>query len=154
MSGHYTEAEAATIRAYVRASRSRKKLELAARLLAGGALDAMLVPATMKKGRPGHWLVVVCEPTDSERLAALILATSTTLGVRVREDRRIELERSQQTVNTSLGDIELKIARLPDGRLRAFPEFESVRRAAERSGHSLAEVQQAALAAWEGGNAP
>jgi predicted nucleotidyltransferase len=32
--GHYTEAEAETIRAYVRASRSRKRLDLAARLLA------------------------------------------------------------------------------------------------------------------------
>jgi uncharacterized protein (TIGR00299 family) protein len=127
--------------------------DLAARLLAAGALDAMLVPATMKKGRPGQWLVVVCEPTDSERLAALILATSTTLGVRVREDRRIELERSQRIVNTPLGEIELKVARLPDGRLRAFPEYESVRLAAERSGRSLAEAQQAALAAWAGENA-
>jgi predicted nucleotidyltransferase len=32
--GHYTEAEAETIRAYVRATRSRKRLDLAARLLA------------------------------------------------------------------------------------------------------------------------
>ena len=32
----------------------------------------MLVPSTMKKGRPGLWLVVVCEVTDSERLAAVL----------------------------------------------------------------------------------
>lgn len=124
--------------------------DLAARLLAAGALDAMLVPATMKKGRPGHWLVVVAELADSERLAGLVLATSTTLGVRIREERRVELERFQEVVKTSLGEIELKIARLPDGHLRAFPEFESVRAAAERSGKTLSEVQQAALAAWAG----
>ena len=110
----------------------------------------MLVPATMKKGRPGHWLVVVAELADSERLAGLVLATSTTLGVRIREERRVELERFQEVVKTSLGEIELKIARLPDGHLRAFPEFESVRAAAERSGKTLSEVQQAALAAWAG----
>ena len=108
--------------------------DLVPRLLAAGALDAMLVPAYMKKGRPGHWLVVVAEPSISERLAALILGESSTLGVRVREERRYELERIAQTVRTPFGDIALKVATLPDGSLRAQPEYESVRAAAEAAG--------------------
>jgi uncharacterized protein (DUF111 family) len=123
--------------------------ELIPRLLAAGALDAMLVPATMKKGRVGSWLVVVCEPTDSERLAGVILAQSTTLGVRVRLDRRIELPRSQATVETSFGPIEVKIATLPDGRRRCQPEYESVRRAAEAAQVPSAVVSEAAMTAWQ-----
>ena len=57
---------------------------LCARLIAAGALDAMLAPVTMKKGRAGLWLEVVAAPTDAQRLSSLILAETTTLGVRAR----------------------------------------------------------------------
>jgi uncharacterized protein (TIGR00299 family) protein len=123
--------------------------DLLPRLLAAGALDAMLVPALMKKGRPGQWLVVIAEPGQADELAQRVLAWTPSLGVRVREERRIEAERFQAAVKTSFGEIEMKVARLADGRLRAQPEFESVRQAAERAGCSLLEVSAAALAAWE-----
>ncbi len=126
--------------------------DLVPRLLAAGALDAMLVPAYMKKGRPGHWLVVVAEVTDSQRLAEMVLASSTTLGVRLREERRIELERFQAIVETPFGQIQLKVARLPDGQRRAQPEFESVRAAAERAGVSPIRVAAAAIEAWSRSN--
>jgi len=125
--------------------------ELIPRLLSAGALDAMLVPTLMKKGRPGLWLIVVAETADAQRLAETILASSTTLGVRVREERRIELAREVVRVITTQGEVELKVARLPNGELRAQPEFESVRRAAESSGAGLREVSAAAIAAWKAG---
>jgi uncharacterized protein (TIGR00299 family) protein len=59
------------------------------RLLSLGALDAMLAPVTMKKGRSGLWLIVICEPADARRLAEAVLAETSTLGVRMRGDRRI-----------------------------------------------------------------
>ncbi len=118
-------------------------------LLAAGALDAMLVPTTMKKGRAGWWLVVVCELTDSERLAALILARTTALGVRRRVDERFELPRRIEHVVTPFGSIAVKVATLPDGTERAIPEFEEVREASERSGQPLREVSDAASRAWE-----
>jgi uncharacterized protein (TIGR00299 family) protein len=123
--------------------------DLVPRLLSAGALDAMLAPVLMKKGRPGQWLVVVCEPERAQALAEQVLGWTTTLGVRVREERRMEADRFQAIVKTSFGEIELKVARLGDGRLRAQPEFESVRSAAERSGCTTLEVSAAALAAWE-----
>ena len=128
--------------------------ELIPRLLAAGALDAMLVPTLMKKGRPGLWLIVVAEVADSQRLAETILASTTTLGVRVREERRVELERGVHRVITPQGEVELKVAKLPGGELRAQPEFESVRRAAERSGSTLREVAAAALEAWRSSRQP
>lgn len=120
------------------------------RLLATGALDAMVVPSVMKKGRPGLWLVVIADPHRAADLSAMILSETTSLGVRVRVDERIELERRGEEVETPFGSIAIKIATLPDGSERAAPELESVREAAERSGRSLREVAEAAVAAWRG----
>jgi uncharacterized protein (TIGR00299 family) protein len=118
------------------------------RLMAHGALDAMLAPVQMKKGRPGLWLIVVAPPDQAEALARIVLTESSTLGVRMREERRYELPRRAEQVDTSFGVIALKVATLPEGGERATPEFESVREAAERTGRPLREVAEAALAAW------
>ena len=122
------------------------------RLLAAAAFDAMVAPVTMKKGRPGLWLVVVAPPEKSELLAGQLLRESTTLGVRVRSEERIEAERRLTEVATPHGAVTLKIARLPDGSERAVPEFESVREAAERSGRPLREIAEAAIASWRNGS--
>jgi predicted nucleotidyltransferase len=52
VSGHYTEAEAETIRAYVRATRSRKRLDLAARLLAARRDCDAIVHAVAREYKP------------------------------------------------------------------------------------------------------
>ncbi len=121
---------------------------LVPRLLAAGALDAMVVPSVMKKGRPGMWLVVIAEPEGAGALAQLLLTETTSLGVRVRHEERVELERRAEPVATPFGSVLLKVASLPGGGERAVPEFESVREAAERAGRPLREVAEAALAAW------
>ena len=78
----------------------------------------------------------------------MILAEATSLGVRVRHDERVQLERRAVEVETPFGRILLKVASLPDGKERAVPEFESLREAAGRAGRPLREVAEAALAAW------
>jgi len=118
------------------------------RLLAAGALDAMVVPSVMKKGRPGVWLVTLAEPERADAIAELLLRETSSLGVRLRLDERYELERRAEAVETPFGEVTLKIATLPGGGERAVPEFESVRLAAERAGRPLREVAEAALAAW------
>lgn len=123
------------------------------RLLEAGALDAMIVPSVMKKGRSGMWLVVIAEPTDADALARTLLTETSTLGVRVRIDRRIELPRRAVEVETPFGPVALKIAALPGGGERAVPEFESVRSVADAAGRPLREVADAALAAWRAGRA-
>ena len=122
------------------------------RLLEAGALDAMVVPSVMKKGRPGLWLVVIAGVADAGSLARQLLAETSSLGVRVREDDRYELERESAEVETAFGRVTLKVATLPDGARRAVPEFESVRAAAERAGRPLREVAEAAIGAWRRGN--
>jgi uncharacterized protein (TIGR00299 family) protein len=121
---------------------------LVPRLIEAGALDAMVIPTVMKKGRSGSWLVVVADPAHAEPLARLLMRETTTLGVRVREEERFELERRAVEVETPFGPVALKVASVPGEGERAVPEFESVRAAAERSGRPLREVSDAALAAW------
>ena len=119
------------------------------RLLAAGALDAFLLPAQMKKNRPGTLLTVLCEPEAVGRVAEIIFRETSAFGIRMSEKRRLKLERRIETVRTEYGDIEIKLGFDRAGRLlQAAPEFESCRAAAERTGQSLREVYHAAVQAY------
>ena len=120
------------------------------RLLTLGALDAMLAPVTMKKGRSGLWLTVICEPADARRLAETVLTETSTLGVRMREESRIELPRYMLEVQTEFGSVQVKVARLPDGAERATPEYESVIEVAGRASVAPRVVAAAAVQSFKG----
>jgi len=117
------------------------------RLFAAGALDALLVPVIMKKGRPGVKLEVLCRPADELALAEIVFRETSTLGVRVRTADRIVLDRETQTVSTSHGAIRMKIKRSQGRAIAAMPEYEDCRRLASETGVPLIEVYGAALAA-------
>ena len=51
-------------------------------LLEAGALDVWFTPIQMKKNRPATKLSVLARPEDADRLAALVLRETPTLGVR------------------------------------------------------------------------
>ncbi len=58
-----------------------------------GALDVMSAPVTMKKGRLGTLLTVLCKPGDRDHLQQLLFRETSTLGIRVREEDRVILDR-------------------------------------------------------------
>ncbi len=116
--------------------------------LAQGALDVMLTPVTMKKGRPGTLLTLLCLPENAEVMQQLLLRETPTLGVRVRQDRRISLSREHTTVQTPFGPVRIKLG-LQDGViLNAMPEYEDCKAAALGHDVSLKQVQQSALSAY------
>lgn len=47
-----------------------------------GARDVTILPATMKKSRPGHLVKVICKPADAERVGRRLAEETGTLGVR------------------------------------------------------------------------
>jgi pyridinium-3,5-bisthiocarboxylic acid mononucleotide nickel chelatase len=116
--------------------------------LAKGALDVMLTPVVMKKGRPGTLLTVLCNASERGALEDLILRETTTLGIRVREDRRLCLERGLVPVATQYGEIRMKIGTRAGVEVNAAPEFEDCRRAAAEHNVAVKSVQQAAIAAY------
>ena len=63
--------------------------------LQNGALDAFTVPCTMKKGRPGVLITVLCKDPDQKQMTRLILQHTTTLGVRSAEKKRWILSRTE-----------------------------------------------------------
>jgi uncharacterized protein (TIGR00299 family) protein len=122
---------------------------VAEKALAEGALDVTLTPVIMKKGRPGTLLTILCNPSDSHVLERLILRETSTLGVRIRQDRRSCLQRSHTTVQTIYGDVRIKIGTLDGEELNAAPEFEDCRAVASRHNVPIKRVQQAAIAAYQ-----
>ena len=116
--------------------------------LAAGALDAWATPVTMKKGRPGVVLSILATPADVPALEAILFRQTPTLGIRRHPVARTTLSRRLVAVATPFGPIHVKVRAAPDGEA-ATPEYEDCRRAAERSGASLATVRAAALAAWK-----
>ncbi len=119
----------------------------AERLLEAGALDAYITPIIMKKGRPGQLLTVLCGGSDATRLEWLILQQTTTFGVRRSTAQRVKLIRTHETVGTGFGPIRVKIGRVGDQRVQAWPEYEDCAAAAKAGGVALNEVQQEALRA-------
>ena len=113
-----------------------------------GALDVMLTPVIMKKGRPGTMLTVLVNPEDAAIFEDMLLRETTTLGLRERQDRRVCLDRGHTVVDTAYGSIRVKTGTLAGETINSNPEFEDCRRAAEQSSVPLKQVQAAALAAF------
>jgi uncharacterized protein (TIGR00299 family) protein len=120
-------------------------------LLTKGALDAWVVPATMKKARPGHVLSALVEGGAKEALLDTLLRESTTLGVRSYRVERKALERDWVEVETPWGRVRVKRGLRNGVVLNAHPEFEDCRQVAEASGVPLKQVMAAALAALSSG---
>lgn len=116
--------------------------------LAKGALDVMLTPVIMKKGRPGTLLTVLCDPANASTLESLLLSETSTLGIRKRQDLRTCLDRSYVTTATEFGEIRIKVGSRDGEVLNIAPEFEDCRAAAERHAVPVKHVQQAAIAAY------
>jgi pyridinium-3,5-bisthiocarboxylic acid mononucleotide nickel chelatase len=93
----------------------------------------------------------LCKPSDADVLLSIILKETTTLGVRRSSIERVSLPRSFETVETRYGTIRVKVVQWND-LVRAVPEYEDCKRAAEASGVALLDVMQAAQAAWHAGH--
>ena len=111
----------------------------AERLLAAGALDVYTTPGTMKKGRPGQVLTVLCEPGMEQNLAQAILCHTTTNGLRVRRCEKYFLTPGSKTVETPWGAVGVKTAE-GFGVCHAKPEYEDAAALARSHGLPLSAV--------------
>lgn len=112
------------------------------RLMDAGALDASLQPVYMKKNRAATLIRVIARPEDQEKLAQILFAETTTLGVRIYNAERRVLERRFEEVDTPYGRVRVKVTE--HGRA---PEYEDCRKLAEEKGVPLKDVIAAAARA-------
>ena len=115
------------------------------RLFAAGARDVFLAPIQMKKNRPGVLLWVLGEITDRDKLSAILFAETSTLGIRSYPVARIALRRESREVVTPYGNVRVKLAHSPDGRVNVAPEYEDCKRVAREKEVPLKLVYEAAV---------
>jgi uncharacterized protein (TIGR00299 family) protein len=115
------------------------------RALDSGALDVFGTAVQMKKSRMGMLITVLCKPEDAQRLTNLIFAETTSLGVRMREEKRAVLLRRSISVQTQWGEVRMKVANLNGTTTNYAPEYEDCRRIAETNRIPLKQVMQDAV---------
>ena len=112
------------------------------RIMDAGALDFAVIPATMKKGRPGFILQLICVPEKTAEFAEFLLRETTTLGVRYRTEERIKLKREIRRLDTPYGEISAKFAEDGGGNIiKVKAEYEEIAKFAELHNKSFLEME-------------
>jgi uncharacterized protein (TIGR00299 family) protein len=109
------------------------------RLFAAGALDVWLTPMIMKKSRPAFVCSAIVPLEREADCAAILLAQTTTLGVRVRHEIRYVAKRDIVAYETALGPVRAKLARV-DGFVRRTLEYDDLARVARERDLPIAEA--------------
>ncbi len=106
-----------------------------------GAKDVFLTPVYMKKNRPGILLSIIASPAKVNEFLEIVFKETTTLGVRISEEKmRRTLKREGKIINTSYGEVKVKLSFI-DGKLRDIaPEYEECKRIAEQYQLPIREV--------------
>ena len=103
----------------------------------------------MKKGRTGVQITVLCHPNLVPRLRDILFRETTTIGLRWRLENKLALAREFFTVQTQRGEVRIKIARWPNGKIaNASPEYEDCRLLATQFSVPLKQVMQEAMQAY------
>jgi pyridinium-3,5-bisthiocarboxylic acid mononucleotide nickel chelatase len=108
------------------------------RLLASGALDAWIVPVTMKKGRPGFLLSALVGTEQRSSVERELLGQLPTLGLRTWAVERRELSRTIVLRQTAWGEARFKQSPGRPDRV----EFEDAKLLAEKHGVPLWEMMR------------
>jgi len=114
-------------------------------LLTAGARDAFYTPAQGKKGRPVCVVTALCDAAAADQIAGVFFANSTTIGVRIRDERRIVLPRVMKRVTTPWGEVSVKVSGISAP--QSAPEFEDCKAVAHAANVPVKQVYEAALAA-------
>lgn len=103
------------------------------KLMAAGASDAHFLPCFMKKNRPAYLLRVIAAAPEIPALERIIFESTTTIGMRKLPVDRTCMDRKNRTVKLPFGTVSVKRCTW-NGVVRNYPEYESVRALAERTG--------------------
>jgi uncharacterized protein (TIGR00299 family) protein len=120
------------------------------KLLKEGAKDVCVIPMFTKKNRPGQILKILAEKNDVERLSRILVAETGTLGIRMYPCERHILNREIFQIDILIDDVkesvEIKVAKDETGKIIRFkPEYEDLRRIADRTNKPLREIAEIAI---------
>lgn len=107
-----------------------------------GAREVHFMPVYMKKNRPGTEVVVICDADKRAVMESIIFKNTTTIGIRYTEMQRTVLRRFSEVASTEYGNVDIKTVILPDGTVRKYPEYESLKKIADKTGMSIADIRK------------
>lgn len=114
------------------------------KLFSQGALDVFLTPIQMKKNRPAHMLSIIVYEQNLKEILEVLFSESTTLGVRVREVKRLRLGQQNFMVETKYGKIKVKVGMFKGEIKNIAPEYEDCKKMAKQHQVPLKEVYEEA----------
>ncbi|MFB6297751.1 MAG: nickel pincer cofactor biosynthesis protein LarC [Salinirussus sp.] len=118
-------------------------------LAAAGALDVTVLPATMKKSRPGHLVKIVCRPEDARQVARRLAEETGTLGVREhgRGHRFVaerEVVRTEVELEGERYAVGVKVASADGAPFDVSAEYDDAAAVAAETGATVREVMRLA----------
>ncbi|MBU4562484.1 nickel pincer cofactor biosynthesis protein LarC [bacterium] len=111
-------------------------------LFSQGALDVFLTPIQMKKNRPAHMLSIIVYEQDLKEILEVLFSESTTLGVRIREIKRLRLAQQNFIAETKYGKIRIKVGIFKREIKNIAPEYEDCKKMAKQHQVPLKEVYE------------
>lgn len=112
------------------------------RIFAAGARDVSFAAVTMKKGRPGQRVSVMCADDRRSDVIKAIFANTSTLGIRETHCRRYTLERRIETYSLADGSVARRKVASGYGTVRAKWEADDVAALARREGITFSEAKE------------
>ena len=110
------------------------------RLFKAGALDVWVESILMKKMRPAFKLSVLFDPKLKEKLMKIVFKETPTFGVRCFGVDRFSLPRKPFRVKTRFGHVRAKVGYLDSQHRVVSPEYEDIKRIAQRKNLSFRTV--------------
>ncbi len=114
-------------------------------LFKAGALDVWLEPIVMKKSRPAVKLSALVPEKKREAVIQVLLAETSTFGVRFFPAERTTLARTIETVKTPHGPVRVKVGTLGDAVRKIVPEYEDCKKIARKEKRPVQAVYQEIL---------
>ena len=112
------------------------------KLFSQGALDVFLTPIQMKKNRPAHMFSIVVYEQNLKEILEVLFSESTTLGVRIREIKRLRLAQQNFIAETKYGKIRVKVGIFKGDIKNVAPEYEDCKKIAKQYKVPLKEVYE------------
>jgi len=114
------------------------------KLFSQGALDVFLTPIQMKKNRPAHMLSIIGYEQNLKEILEVLFSEATTLGVRIREIKRLRLAQQNFIAETKYGKIRVKVGIFKREIKNIAPEYEDCKKMAKQHQVPLKEVYEEA----------
>lgn len=118
------------------------------KIFEAGARDVHFIPCYMKKNRPGVLLRAIADKHCLVAVETAIFKHTTTVGLRRMPVERTCMSRTIEEAVTPYGKVRIKKSSLGD-MVKIKPEFEDIKAIAEKTGHSIRDVQETVMSKKE-----